>query len=271
MQNWNDLIYCFALAEYGPMGKAAKALRTNATTVSRHIQSVSERYNQPIFTKEGQEWRPTAFGEKLVEIEQGIKEDIDSIEPNVATNAQGTLRVFCEIRLMQGFLAPHWPALLNQNPDINLHPTLTPASLAYGEVDMAFTCTEPTERRLVRKRITRTEYGIFARTDFLSNLQGWVELVDDAGGKMDQSYLQNHFDQPARLALQGLNTALKTIQELPYMAMLPRSLAADHPELSEVPNSPVSYDEVWLSIHDSRRNDQLIRSIFNWLYDIPKA
>ena len=172
---------------------------------------------------------------------------------------------------MQGFLAPHWPALLNQNPDINLHLTLTPASLAYGEVDMAFTCTEPTEGRLVRKRITRTEYGSFARTDFLSNLQGWVELVDDAGGKMDQSYLQNHFDQPARLALQGLNTALNTIQELPYMAMLPRSLAGDHPERSEVPNSPVSYDDVWLSIHESRRNDQLIRSIFNWLDGIPKV
>ncbi len=123
----------------------------------------------------------------------------------------------------------------------------------------------------MRKRITRTEYGIFARTDFLSNLQGWVELIDEAGGKMDQSYLQNHFDQPARLALQELNTALNTIKELPYMVMLPRSLAAQHPELSEVPNSPVSYDDVWLSIHESRRNEQLIRSIFNWLGDIPKS
>ncbi len=79
------------------------------------------------------------FSQELVEITQGIKEDIDSIEPNVATNAQGKLRVFCEIRVMQGFLAPHWSALLSQNPDINLHLTLTPASLAYGEVDMAFT------------------------------------------------------------------------------------------------------------------------------------
>jgi len=62
MQNWNDLIYCLALAEYKTMGKAAKVLRTNATTVSRHINSLSETYQQPIFIKDGQEWRPTKFG-----------------------------------------------------------------------------------------------------------------------------------------------------------------------------------------------------------------
>lgn len=171
---------------------------------------------------------------------------------------------------MQGFLAPYWSGLLLEKQDVNLHLTLIPSSLAYGEVDLAFTSNEPTEGRLVRKKITRTEYAIFARTEFMPNLQGWIELVDQTGNSLDQSFLQNHFDRPARLALQGLNTALNTIQELPYMAMLPRSLASQHAELSEVPNSPTIYDDVWVSIHESRRNDPLIRIIFNWLDDISK-
>ena len=172
MQNWNGLIYCLALAEYRTMGKTAKALRTNATTVSRHIQNVSDKYNQPIFLKDGQEWHPTAFGAQLVEIAQGVKADIDSIQTDAAIIEEGTLRVYCEIRLMQGFLSPYWSGLLLEKQDVNLHLTLIPSSLAYGEVDLAFTSNEPTEVQLVRKKITRTEYAVFARTEFMPNLQG---------------------------------------------------------------------------------------------------
>ena len=62
MNNWNDLIYCLVLAEYKTMSAAAKALRTNATTVSRDVNNLSEVYQNPIFIKDGQEWHPTELG-----------------------------------------------------------------------------------------------------------------------------------------------------------------------------------------------------------------
>jgi len=203
MQNWNDLIYCLALAEYKTMGKAAKVLRTNATTVSRHINSLSETYQQPIFIKDGQEWRPTKFGLRLVEIAQNIKADVDKVQANAAVHLEGNLRVHCELRQMQSFLFQNWRSLLRKEPNLNLHLTYTPASLAYGEVDISFTCEAPTEGRLVRKKVTTTEYAV-----------------------------------------------------------------AHHGDLCEVPNSPVIVDTVWASFHESRRNDPLIRSVFNWLETI---
>ncbi len=268
MQNWNDLIYCLALAEYKTMGKAAKVLRTNATTVSRHINSLSETYQQPIFIKDGQEWRPTKFGLRLVEIAQNIKADVDKVQANAAVHLEGNLRVHCELRQMQSFLFQNWRSLLRKEPNLNLHLTYTPASLAYGEVDISFTCEAPTEGRLVRKKVTTTEYAVFASEKHLQQLEGWVEFIDQAGHSIDQSFLQATFDEPPRMTLPGLNLSMQAIQELPYIAMLPRSLAAHHGDLCEVPNSPVIVDTVWASFHESRRNDPLIRSVFNWLETI---
>jgi len=150
------------------------------------------------------------------------------------------LRVHCELRQMQSFLFQNWRSLLRKEPNLNLHLTYTPASLAYGEVDISFTCEAPTEGRLVRKKVTTTEYAV----------------------------LQATFDEPPRMTLPGLNLSMQAIQELPYIAMLPRSLAAHHGDLCEVPNSPVIVDTVWASFHESRRNDPLIRSVFNWLETI---
>jgi len=72
------------------MSKAAKALRTNATTVSRHINNLAETYQKPIFVKNGQEWTPTEFGQQLVEIAKNTKTNIDEIETDTSTVPAGT-------------------------------------------------------------------------------------------------------------------------------------------------------------------------------------
>jgi DNA-binding transcriptional LysR family regulator len=268
MQNWQSLIYCLALAEYKTMSKAAKALRTNATTVSRHINNLAETYQKPIFVKNGQEWTPTEFGQQLVEIAKNTKTNIDEIETDTSTVPAGTLRIYSEMRLMQAFFTQNWRTALRAVPNIKLHISINPSSLAFGEVDMTFTCEPPNEGRLVRKKVASTEYAVFANKTFFPNLEGWIELIDQPGQKIDQSFLKDNFDAPPRIALQGLNMALKAIQELPYMVMLPRSLASQFDDLGEVPNSPVFIDSVWASCHESRRNDPIIRSVFNWLETI---
>lgn len=265
MHNWNDLIYCLALAEYKTMSAAAKALRTNATTVSRHVNNLSEIYQNPIFIKDGQEWRPTELGQQLVEIAKKTKIDIDEIDADTLSLPTGKLRIYCELRVMQAFFSRHWRSALRADPKINIHLSMNPSSLAFGEVDLSFTCEAPTEGRLIRKKVATTEYAVFASKAHVSNLEGWIELIDVPGQIIDQSFLRDQFDAAPRISLQGLNMALRAIQELPYIAMLPRPLANQFDDLCEIPNSPVFIDSVWVSFHESRKNDPLIKSVFKWL------
>ena len=89
-------------------------------------------------------------------------------------------------------------------------------------------------------------------------MEGWIEQIGVLGQIIDQSFLRDQFEAAPRISLQGLNMALRAIRELPYIAMLPRPLANKSVDLCELPNSPVFIDSVWVSFHESRKNDSLI-------------
>ena len=116
------------------MSAAAKALRANATTVSRHVNNLSEVYQNPFFIKDGQEWHPTELGQQLVVIAQKTKINIDEIEADTSSLPTGTLKIYCELRVMQAFFSRHWRSALRADPKINIHLSMNPSSLAFGEV-----------------------------------------------------------------------------------------------------------------------------------------
>lgn len=133
---------------------------------------------------------------------------------------------------------------------------------------MSFICEAPTEGRSIRKKVATTDYAVFASKANVSSLEGWIELIDQPGQNIDQSFLRDQFDEAPRIALQGLNMALGAIQELVYVAILPSPLAYQYVDFCELPNSPVFIDSVWVSFHKSRKNDPPIKSVFDWLDSI---
>ncbi|MEP5153228.1 LysR family transcriptional regulator [Planktotalea sp.] len=265
MQNWNDLIYCLALAEHKTISGAAKALRSNPTTVSRHVQNVSEAYKRSIFVKNGQQWQPTDFGEKLVDIAKTVKTNIEAVQAETPMTASGKIRIYCDLLVMQTYQSFNWNTLLAENPSVDLELSANPSSLAFGEVDISFTSLMPTEGRIIRKKIAETQLAVYCAKTYVDNLTGWVALTEQVGHRPDESFLKDYFEAGPRMSVQCFELAQQIVRELPYMALLPCSVADQQKELCIVSNSPSQSVSIWASYHESRRNDPLIRNFFKHL------
>ena len=66
MKDWDDLQTILALGRAGTMKDAAHALAVSETTIARRLRKASGEDIAKIFIRDGQRWRPTALGRRLI-------------------------------------------------------------------------------------------------------------------------------------------------------------------------------------------------------------
>ncbi|CBJ43129.1 LysR family transcriptional regulator [Ralstonia solanacearum] len=65
--NWNDLRIFLEVARCGTLGGAARRLKVNQSTISRHITQLEETINAPVFERDNQGLHITARGRDLIQ------------------------------------------------------------------------------------------------------------------------------------------------------------------------------------------------------------
>lgn len=264
MRNWDDLKFCLALSRHKTMNTAARALDTNPATVSRRIQRVSDDYNQPLFTKDGSEWCTTELGEEVVQLAETLEESMGILDDySRPEDTNGTIRISCSLQVLQSNLNTNWGPFLLENPSLNISFSLAHLSLAYGEVDMTVTTRRPEEGRILRKKVGELKFHAYCNEKYENELTGWIQLVSQQDDMIDQSQLENLFNAPARLKLEGLNLGYKTIRNAPFAIFLPTMYVQHTDYLVMLPNIDPIVQEIWVSYHYTRKGDPWIRKLID--------
>ena len=268
MQNWDDLKLMLAVSRYGTMSAAASSLGMSTATISRRLEKCAEELDQTLFIRRGTRWEPTPAALVFIKLAEtvtdGFPSDVD-LEP-VDPLEERVIRASIPLDICMNTLAPKVTSFLVENPGLTLDIFHETKSVAFGEVDVRVSCTEPKEGRLVRLRLGAVGYNSYVSTRLVGDPTGWVEVVDfERKPRFIAQDLLQQFGQP-RLRNVSLTCAINIVHEMPLVIHLPTKLASSQPDLTLWPSeSQVTYLPVWATYHESRRLDPDVRLMLSYL------
>lgn len=265
MQNWDDLKYCLALDRYNTMTAAAKALGTNVATVSRRIEQMTEQAGQPLFVRDQTQWVATALGKKLADLAGNLELSIQSSTPAIRQDViRQTLRLSMPDMLASIVVKQDMSPLYDHLPNLELSLSDKPASLAYGETDIVLSHIEPTEGRVLRRKITDVYYGLYQHEKFHKPVSEWLSIASNHDIEKRQSPMGT-FAAPAAITVAHTTQAIDIMALRPVACLLPVTLAQRNGHLAPLPGSRAHAHPIWISYHMTRRQDPVLQHAMAWL------
>ncbi len=268
MDNWDDLRFVVALARYGSMANAARHLRTNTATVSRRIKRLNQSADTVLFQKGATEWELTPEGQRLYDLAASFGEELESFEASSHTSERAvqTVRVTSLEFLNALVLSPAIKSFRQNHPNIALELSATDrnVSLAYGEADIALRLSRPSEGRLVARRIADIKMGVFGQKGSKDN--DWIGLPYELDWTPEMKNGHAHFGCEPALRISSFVGILTAMEETGLSGIAPQFLAdACGPYELLQPKEERCIREVWMLVHETRKNDLGIRNTCKWI------
>lgn len=265
MQNWDDLRYLLALEENGNLIKAAKQLRTNPTTVSRHIKRLSETYKRTLVTRQPNgEWILTKDGmlfataAKRCDVEIGM---LNGCAEDTPTEVTITTTEF----VGENILAPRLGDLMENDNDLVLTLDMQDrnVSLAYGEADLAIRLGRPTTGKLVASKLADIEMNVFSVGG--RRTTRWVGLPAEYDWVPEMQMAREFFGCEPMMRLGNYSSIRKAAVANDLACVGPNLMMSGFLGLHAMSNehNPASR-EVWSVFHESRLHDIALSRAREW-------
>ncbi len=268
--SWDDLQVFLAVARYGTLGAAARALRQTQPTMGRRLRALESALGHALFqrtadgfvlTDEGLAALPHA--ERMAEDAEGLRRALTGSEASL----EGLLRISCSDWFGVTVLAPVLAEYGARHPRVTVELLTDPRlySLARREADLAFRITPFDDPDVVSRRLMSIAYGVYAQVGTPAPAPdgaGSALVVMDTAfsGMPDVGWVttrlpkariaarSNSRDVQARLCALGLG-----------LAVLPRPLGDATPGVQRIDlGAPPPSRDTWLGYHrDLRRNGRL--------------
>lgn len=265
MQNWDDLKFCLALDRYTTMTAAAKALGTNVATVSRRIERMTEQAGQPLFVRDQTQWVATDLGKTLANLAGHLETGIRSSTPNQSQNLMPQkLRIRLPDMLACVVFKQDMSPLFDHLPNLELSVSDKPASLAYGETDLVLSYDEPTEGRVLRRKITDLYFGLYQHARLNAPATDWLSIASNHDIEQQQGHL-GQFGRPAAITVPNIAQAVDIMALRPLACFLPVTWAQHNRDLVPLPAARPQPCSVWISYHATRRHDPMLDHAITWL------
>ena len=204
--DWDDLRFFLAVARAGRLTAAARQLEADHTTVSRRISALEPRSRPSCSSASPQGYTLTEQGERLLAKAETMETQALAVASEIGgadLALSGTVRIGAPDGIGTYFLAPELGALAERHPGLTLQLVALPRtfSLSKREADIAVTLEQPTEGRLVSRKLTDYRLRLYASQDYLDR-HGPVAELSDLAGKTLVTYVAGPALQPgARLFL----------------------------------------------------------------------
>lgn len=274
-----DLYRTFeAVARTGSLTKAAQALRTSQSTVSRHLSRLEGRAGSPLVIRAV----PVVLTERGAAL-------LAAVEPMVsaALGARGVLETAPEVRgevvlstvgeVARWVLAPRLASFCRAHPRLRLRILATNerTSLASGDADIAVRLARPDKGDLVAKRLGSETYGFFVSEAAPHGTScPWVGLAGTLSHVSEQRFAERAFSgREARVLVEDIEALGALVEAGLGAAILPRTFARRLRGVVEVEPArvgandlgPVPTREFYLVVHRSRRALPKVRAVMKWV------
>nr|WP_070959271.1 LysR family transcriptional regulator [Hyphomonas sp. Mor2] len=287
--NWDHLRAFLSVARSGRLVAAAKQLKTDHTTVARRITALEQSLNATLFTRSPQGYELTEQGSSILTMVEGMEalalQTIDQVSGD-DLSVSGTVRIAAPEGFGSYFLAPRFTGLLEKHPDLNVELIASPnlVSLSKREADLAIVLSRPEGGRLVAKKLTDFELGLFASRDYVDNSapikterdlsnHRFVGYIDDLLYAPELDYAHDvHAGVKTALGSNNLVAQLAATLRDAGLCILPNFIASQYETLRQVlPNQVRLTREFWLIGHADSRNIRRIQTVNAYISECVRA
>lgn len=260
--NWNDLKYLLALERHKNMSQAARFLKENATTVSRHLKRLSECTGETlILLQPGGTWRLTENGKRYLEAASNFEEILQSVD-GLACTRESNIKLDTTDIIAQDILVPALKVLPKNVKNLSIACPDRPASLAYGEADISVRFTCPTDGRLLVSKVGNMDIGCFKRKDRLHE-KSWIGLTAEHDHTQEMKKAFQVFGQPPTLRLASLGAIRNASLKTGLGCIAP--VSKNESDLIDIASNSHSRSDIWCLTHESRQHDLAIRAVKEWI------
>ncbi|HEY0053129.1 MAG TPA: LysR family transcriptional regulator, partial [Caulobacteraceae bacterium] len=193
--DWSNLSTFLAVARTGRLTAAARLLGADHTTVARRITALERDLGARLFERRPTGYGLTGHGERLLPRAEAMESlalaaagDLGGADLAVS----GVVRLGAPEGFGSYFLAPRMAAFAEAHPDIELQLVAIPGflNLSKREADMAVTLSPPREGRLVTRKLTDYELGLYGAPAYL-DARPPIETRADLGRQRFIGYIED--------------------------------------------------------------------------------
>jgi DNA-binding transcriptional LysR family regulator len=276
MQDWDDLRWLLAALREGSASRAAAALGTTTTTVTRRLTGLEERLGVVLFARTPEGLVPTPAAQVLREPAEAAERAALGVSGALAALREepvGTVRVTMPSEVAERIVLPVLPELLDRYPGLHLVLDLTVEvrDLVRQEADLAVRTVRPEHGdQLVLTRLRDSAYAVYSPPELLGDGDParlrreapWVAWGGEAGPIAAFYKDVTH----VRLTSPALSAVRAACEAGVGLALLPTSLGACSARLTPVPFSDLPESTpLWLVGHAATRNVPRVRAVWTFL------
>lgn len=287
--NWDDLRYFLAVAAEGSLSAAARTLRVNPATVSRHVDALEARFEVRLFDRRQDGYGLTEAGEKLAARARGIETEMFGLARAFDAEDRGltgTVAVTSTESLIGPFLIRNLPLLQDRHPGIRLQVVneYRFLNLSRREADVAIRMARPEQGDLVIRRIGTLGFGLYASPGYLEARgapqapgdladHAVIDWLDGFPENAPVSWLRQQMGgRPAAFATNPASARLAAARAGIGIALVPCMVAEEVRDVVRVlPGSEIPGVDLWLLVHRDLSKLARIRAVLDFVHERAQA
>lgn len=276
--DWEDIRIFVALARYGSLSAAARALSVNHATISRRVQSLERTLGETLVERRPDGYVLTPAGTHFLlpanEMEAAAAK---LIRGGPDDGPKGLVRVNAPPSLTQGFLVTRLAQLAMQHPSLDIDTTtdMRNVSLERHETDIALRFGRPDDGDVIAKFAIKLGFGFYAADKWRRRIaRGEApEFVgfDESNAHLPEALWLSQRYPRARVAFRAnLQLAQADAARVGAgIALLPHFIGRNAAglKLCALAHSPPSR-ELWIITRRQDRRDLATRTVVDFLSDI---
>lgn len=282
LESWNDIQYVLAVARGGSFIAAGESLRTNSSTVSRHVQRLETRLGAKLFDRLSHGMRPTPIGRELIEKAADMESAVNAIERHLA-GADRRMTGVVRIAAPDG-ISTYWltPALLEfsvRHPQlcVELIARSDQVDLLAREADIAIRLFDPKQDRYVASRVGRVRFSLFAARRYVDQFGEPATI-----GELNAHRLVDHGGYVTITSLRRWHSLLASHPRIVFrpnttssfvaavragygIGLFPNFYSIVAPDLARLSLAVDEESPLWLLAHEETLGGARVRTLFDFL------
>ncbi len=276
--DWDHLRYFLILARAKTLTNAARIIGVEHSTVARRIQALEQSLGMQLFKREATGYELTIEGLALIPRVEQMEQSFLQIEkPNPL---QGRVRIGAPEGFGTAFLAQllaefsqHYPLLT-----IDLIPVPKTIRLSHREADIVISIERPKSGPFIITRLTNYSLKLYGSQQYLQR-NSPIRRVEDLSEHRFVDYIDDLVYSSALYRLERLPLQLTACfrsnsilaQQIAVsagagLAILPRFIAVDQPELQEVLSEDVNFTHTfWMLTLVDLQHEPKIKLVWDFL------
>lgn len=276
--DWEDIRIFVALARYGSLSAAARALSLTHATISRRMQSLEKDLGETLVERRPNGYVLTPAGTRfLVPANEMEAAAAKLVRGGPSTGPKGLVRVNAPPSLTQSFLVTRLAKLAveHQSLDIDTTTDLRNVSLERHETDVALRFGRPKDGDVIAKFAVKLGFGFYASEKWCKRIakREAPEFVgfDESNAHLPEAtWLSQRFPRSRVAFRANIQLAQADAARMGAgIALLPHFVGrkATGLKLCTLEHSPPSR-ELWIITRRQDRRDLSIRTVVDFLLDI---